>query len=368
MRSVFGVTVTPDAPNGKGRSATDNVGVQYGLTALLGGQITTEQFVDLNQKIGGIDVDGSFTPERKAADPAALEILYATGRANSGSGAADVPEIDNRTGAQMDDTGFHPAFESFSYRARLDRANGHHDNHVLWLSRPGGVVPSQFDLMRQWLDNLAADTTGDPQAVKVRRAKPAELGDACFMPGGVHGDLTCNGTWQHYAAPRIAAGGPITQDVMRCQTKPPARSDYGVIAFTDEQWARLQAAFPTGVCDYTKPGVAQRQPKARWLTFEHGPGGEPLGDAPVSQGPAELLADLSALVASFHADERIDRKLRTMLEQARNQLAKRHLRPVCADLEGFADKALRESARGLTPAQAAELVARAAEIEALLGC
>ena len=35
MRSVFGVRITPDAPNGKGRSATDNVGVQYGLNALL---------------------------------------------------------------------------------------------------------------------------------------------------------------------------------------------------------------------------------------------------------------------------------------------------------------------------------------------
>ena len=31
MRAVFGVTVTPDAPKGKGRLAVDNVGVQYGL-------------------------------------------------------------------------------------------------------------------------------------------------------------------------------------------------------------------------------------------------------------------------------------------------------------------------------------------------
>ena len=104
--------------------ATDNVGVQYGLNALQAGQITPEQFVDLNAKVGGIDIDGNFTPERKAADPAALEILYSTGRMNSGSGAADIPEIDNRTGGQMDDTGFHPAFESFAYRARLDRSNG----------------------------------------------------------------------------------------------------------------------------------------------------------------------------------------------------------------------------------------------------
>ena len=80
MRAIFGVTVTPDAPNGKGKSPTDNVGVQYGLKALQAGQITPEQFVDLNSKVGGIDIDGNFTPERKAADPAALAIMYSSGR------------------------------------------------------------------------------------------------------------------------------------------------------------------------------------------------------------------------------------------------------------------------------------------------
>ena len=69
--------------------------------------------------------------------------------------AADIPEIDNRTGGQGDDTGFHPPFHSFTYRARLDKANGHHDNQVIWLSRPGGTVPNQFDLMRKWLDTGA---------------------------------------------------------------------------------------------------------------------------------------------------------------------------------------------------------------------
>ena len=47
--------------------------------------------------------------------------------------------------------------------------------------------------------------------MKVRRAKPADLRDGCFMAGGVIGDLTCNGTWQHYAAPRKAAGGPLSR-------------------------------------------------------------------------------------------------------------------------------------------------------------
>jgi hypothetical protein len=365
LRSVFGVQVTPDAPNGKGRSATDNVGVQYGLNALLAGQITAEQFVDLNSKVGGIDIDGNFTAERKAADPAALEILYSTGRMNSGSGAENIPEIDNRTGFQMDDTGFHPAFETFAYRARLDRSNGHHDNQIVWLSRPGGVVPSQFDYMRQWLDKLTADTSSDPQSVKVRRAKPADLTDTCFMADGVKGDLTCNGTWRYYAAPRVAAGGPLSQDVMKCQLKALTRSDYGVTAFTDGQWAQLQATFPAGVCDYSKPGVSQQKPKARWLSFEAGPGGQPLGDPPVSQGPAELLDELSALLESF---ELRTNKLADELAQVGRDLTTGNLDRACENLEDFASKARKESLRSLTPTQAEELVASAAEIESLLGC
>jgi hypothetical protein len=271
MRAVFGVTVTPDAPNGKGRMAVDNVGVQYGLLALQRGEITPEQFVDLNAKVGGMDIDGAFAPQRTTADPDALRIVYETGRINSGSGAANMPEIDDRTGAQGDDTGFHPAFHSFSYRARLDRSNGNHDDQVIWLSRPGGSVPSQFDLMRRWLD------TG---------AKPAGLHDACFMAGSVEADLTCNGTWRYYGSPRLAAGSPFTLDVVKCRLKPLVRGDYPV-TFTDAQWAQLQTTFPDGVCDYSRPGVDQQPPKARWLTFADGPGGRALGAAPVAAAIAD---------------------------------------------------------------------------------
>jgi hypothetical protein len=266
MRAVFGVTITPDAPNGKGRLAADNVGIQYGLGALQRGEITPEQFVDLNEKVGGIDIDGKFVPQRTAADPAALEIAYQTGRLNDTSGAADIPEIDDRTGFQGDDTGFHPPFHSFTYRARLDKANGNHDNQVIWLSRPGGTVPSQFDLMREWLD------TG---------VKPAEAHDACFMAGGVEADLTCDGTWTYYRSPRHVAGAPFALDVIKCRLEPLARDGY-TASFSDEQWARLQATFADGVCDYGRPGVSQQPPKARWLTFAGGPGGEPLGPAPAA--------------------------------------------------------------------------------------
>jgi hypothetical protein len=185
------------------------------------------------------------------------------------------------------------------------------------------------------------------------------------MANGVKGDLTCNGTWQYYAAPRIAAGGPLSQDVMKCQLKPLTRSDYGPIAFTDAQWSQLQATFATGVCDYSKPGVSQQKPKARWLSFEAGPGGQPLGDPPVSQGPTELLGELAALLESFDLHRQ---NLDGELGQINTALANGQLARTCDGLEDFASKARKESPRSITPAQAEALAAGAAKIEPLLGC
>jgi hypothetical protein len=54
------------------------------------------------------------------------------------------------------------------------------------------------------------------------------------------------------------------------------------VSFSDDEWQALQAAFPTGVCDYSKPGRGQ-QPTVPWLTYEHGPGGRRLGAPPASR-------------------------------------------------------------------------------------
>ena len=81
---------------------------------------------------------------------------------------------------------------------------------------------------------------------------------------------------------RWAAGEDNTSDIMKCQLKPPVRGDY-TVTFTDTEWARLLAAFPAGVCDYSQRGIGQDTPPAQWHTFENGPGGQPLGNPPVSQ-------------------------------------------------------------------------------------
>jgi len=83
-------------------------------------------------------------------------------------------------------------------------------------------------------------------------------------------------------SPRQVAGGPRREDVLKCQLKPLARTDYAAGAFTDAQWARLQAAFPGGVCDWTKPGVGQ-QAAIGPLTFSAGPGGQPISPEPTSK-------------------------------------------------------------------------------------
>jgi hypothetical protein len=58
------------------------------------------------------------------------------------------------------------------------------------------------------------------------------------------------------------------------------------VPFTDAQWTRLQKAFPTGVCDYSKLGQRQ-QGAVPWLTYQDAQGhviygGKPLGKPPAS--------------------------------------------------------------------------------------
>jgi len=72
---------------------------------------------------------------------------------------------------------------------------------------------------------------------------------------------------------------------MKCQLKPMQRSDYPV-TFTDQQWNRLQQAFPGGVCDYSKAGVGQGD-TVSWLTYQDSRGrvvygGKAMGPPPVS--------------------------------------------------------------------------------------
>jgi hypothetical protein len=277
---------------GFARRPTDNVGVQYGLKALEAGQISVEQFVDLNEKIGGVDPDFAFTAQRSTADPGAMTIAYWAGQVSNPYSLANVPMIDLRGSSNIND--IHTDFHSHSMRARLDEANGGHGNQLIW-TWPSGIVPpaainqKAFLLMDRWVAAIEADDSGRPQRFKVLRNKPTDAIDLCWSSTNplveISDPAQCAALLPFFADPRLVAGMPLSHDILKCDLRQLRRSDYDV-TFTDEQWARLQSAFPTGVCDWRHRGVGQwLQRIARpWLTFEHGPGGIPLGSAPRSKG------------------------------------------------------------------------------------
>jgi hypothetical protein len=265
---------------GFARSPLDNVGVQYGLAALSAGQITPAQFVALNAAIGGYDVAGNIVSQRTVADPKALKAAYRDDLVlAAGQGLSTTPIIDMRD--YLDSAGFgndiHTTSWSFVIRARM-QANGTAANQVII---ENGLVAatlakvSVFELaeMDGWLSSIAADTSHRSRQAKVALDKPDGLTDGCFLNGSfVRGQLTyggqgpCETAFPAFADPRLAAGEPLTEDILKCQLKPVAFSDYPV-SFTPAEQAQLRAAFPTGVCNYARSGVDQQPPLGTWLRF-----------------------------------------------------------------------------------------------------
>jgi len=272
-----------DPKTGFARRPLDNVGIQYGLGALNAGRITVAQFLDINEKIGGFDIDGNMVPERMVADTAATRAAYRTGRMNQAQGGmGSVPIIDYRT--YYDDLpagDVHMRFQTFTTDARLMKAQGTTDNRVMLtqdrqygdfrLTSP--VLREALGQMDQWLTALSKDASNDAAIVKIRRAKPAGLVDACWTKDGqkiaekqqfMAG--RCNDLYPSHSFPRFVAGAPITNDIIKCQLKPISSSDYKVALSADEV-ARLKKIFPSGVCDWSKPGVEQQPLAGTWQTF-----------------------------------------------------------------------------------------------------
>ena len=267
-----------------------NVGVQYGLGALESGLITTEQFVDMNHQGGGLDIDINPTDERTQATRRALRNAYRSGAINEANHMDKVAIIDLRG---PDPAIAHDAYRSWELRARLDREHGHHDNHVIWFGPAPLVGDTNFTVdaliaMDEWLTAVQKDRSKKPLAKKIVDNKPADLQDECdplALVVSAQCDLV---TGPHrYGTPRTVAGDAITTDNAECRLKPLERSSYSV-TFTNDQWQRLQEAFPTGVCDYSKPGIAQRDTVA-WLEYAKPNGtvvygGQRMGDAPKRSG------------------------------------------------------------------------------------
>ena len=193
--AVWGTTAGMTPGSVRARTTLDNVGVQYGLKALLSGAISAEEFVTLNEKIGGFDADGNRTAARAVADAQALPIAYRAGIVSSGANLGKLPIIDSRG---FDEQGIHYIWRSFSERARIDGAYGDHDNQVMWRYGTGllpataaqvaAVTVKSFLTMDDWLSTLLATapkaTLNDVRThAQVVAAKPAAAFDLCFLTG-----------------------------------------------------------------------------------------------------------------------------------------------------------------------------------------
>ena len=271
----------------------DNVGVQYGLGALQQGHILPSQFIDLNIKIGGLDVDINPIPARTPAAQPALANAYRTGLINEANNLDQTAIIDCRG---PDPGAFHDAYRAFALRARLDREHGNHDNQMIWegpapILGDNSCAVNSFLAMDRWLSAVEKDTGNLPLAKKLTANKPADIVDQCYDGAGqkLFDGLCGEVVVPLYSTPRIVAGDAITADANKCQLKPLDRNDnYGLVPFTDAQWTQLQTLFPDGVCDFSKPGVSQ-QGTIPWQTYQDAAGaviygGVALPAAPQSSG------------------------------------------------------------------------------------
>jgi len=301
MRYVYGLVDNAEALDALGQPAGkaaplpwDNVGVQYGLKAFNDGTIDFEHFADLNRGMGGIDINGEIQDDRTAADPAVVQIAYETGRIVSGVTLNEIPIVDIRryrdlpraedNAANLD---VHDAVHSRAMRARLIAANGDAGNHVIITAAdspnrapgtPIGVaIPRVLDQMDQWIVAIQADTRDVPMSQKVRDNKPADLVDSCYINAGlkVTSAELCAQIFPYHAHPRLIAGAPESEDIIKCTLKPVDAADYEQ-EVTAEQLATLNEIFPEGVCDYSQPGVGQVAVLGTWLSYD-GEGGWTVG-------------------------------------------------------------------------------------------
>ncbi|WP_243059691.1 DUF6351 family protein [Nocardioides sp. SR21] len=266
------------AGHGFGGIPFSNTGMLYGLSALQAGAITPAQFVDLNAKVGGLDVDSGLVPERIAGDPASIARAYRTGLINEADHLDEVAMI-NHGGP---DPGIaHDYAHAFWTQERLQADQGHTDNRVMWF----GPVPLIGDVtwanqaltaMDSWLAAIEADDSSRPLAEKVVTDRPETVTDRCVV--GELADVCDVEELQvlqtRLSTPRQEAGGPVANDNVACALTPldKAMFDGLLVPFTDEEWAALETIFADGVCDWTEPGLGQSAAET-WLRYDAAGGG-----------------------------------------------------------------------------------------------
>jgi hypothetical protein len=296
--NIYGV-----GPDGYARAAWDNVGVQYGLSALTSGAITPTEFLDLNAKVGSwkaqsdmvqegcpftpaacadpaqfdpwsarnmrLSPDGGVTPApRTTGDRIAISASYSSGLVFTGR--IDLPIIDWRHYLE-DQLDMHNSHQSFASRQRMLNHDGRAGNQVIWFTdaRPAAAfdqTPQALAVMDQWMANIRTHPGRG-----VAGNKPADAVDSCFATNGTriaagpdvwNGILdrkpagACTAQFKLYGTSRIVAGGPIEGGVFACHRQPIwaaiGRGLYGSWHPTAAEFDRLRRIFPTGVCAYPR--------------------------------------------------------------------------------------------------------------------
>ncbi|MFG6403037.1 DUF6351 family protein [Microbacterium sp. P04] len=306
VKNVYGVD-----EQGRGlRVEPDNVGVQYGLDAVENGEISVEQFLSLNQNIGGMNVDGVRTAERSVASVEAIERAFETGRVNMMTGGLEtIPVLEIRGYSDLRGD-FHERYRSAIIRERMLEAHGNADTHVNWTSPEGAVNTlmreQAFAYLDAWLEGIE-ELGGPADRARTVQARPAELEDGCFDAGGTfieeeldYSDPTtaCNTLYPYHSEPRYEAGEPLLRDVLKCEVTDPVRADYPTM--TDEQWAQLNTVFADGVCDWTQPSQGYAELEGTWLNF--GETEQVALEPPVITGEPRVGSPLSATAVTEPAD------------------------------------------------------------------
>ncbi len=261
----------------------DNVGVQYGLNALNEGVISVDEFLSLNEKVGGNDIDGGFVAKRTVGNETAIKAIYASGLINTFKNLDRVPMVHYRPyNDTMTPGDIHDRHRDLTIRARLEKATGSSANQVIWVAdRPADrakpaivdLAAPTLDVMTKWLDAIAADPSPLTPA-KVVKNKPADAVDAYWTPDGKRvnevaswdPNTSWNKTYPLHIEPRLAAGAPLANDIMKCELKPVAFSDYKV-KFSKSQQSRMKKIFSGGVCDWSKPSVGYSSIKGTYQRY-----------------------------------------------------------------------------------------------------
>ncbi|WP_111979044.1 DUF6351 family protein [Algibacillus agarilyticus] len=285
------VNIYGEDDNGFARHVWGNQGIQYGLEPLKKGEMSFDEFMDVNRKVGSwkpveemqpeniaripiwdkpfwlslwgfhnvTEVETGKSASRHATDYTATERGYRYGQIYLG--VADIPILDVRHYLE-DKLDMHHVSASFQSRQRIEDWQGKTSHHVIWVANADyDPVDRAFEVMDEWMQGIKAG-----QALDI--AKPDIAQDACFdEQGGViaigdevwHGEWNkqplgaCQQVYKLHKTSRIQAGGRWAGNVFDCARisidQAIKKGIYEGVDVTSYK-GQLQALFPDGVCDF----------------------------------------------------------------------------------------------------------------------